>query len=146
MIKATPLQPAIAAGDGPTVLVIDDDVIVRQTLEILLEEHGFGVVTAVDGEDGQRKFHALAPDIVITDIIMPNKEGIELILELRRECPDARIIAISGGGRIGNSDFVTIATRLGADAGLQKPFDPEQLFGTIRSVLARPARAPRQAA
>jgi response regulator RpfG family c-di-GMP phosphodiesterase len=63
----------------PTVLVVDDDTLVRETVRMLLEDHGFRVVTATDGDDGLRKFRQIAPDVVLTDIIMPNKEGIAMI-------------------------------------------------------------------
>jgi len=112
---------------------------VRRAVEMLLEDHGFRVVTAVDGIDGLQKFRQVAPDVVLTDIIMPNKEGIALTMELRREHPESRIIAMSGGGRMGNSDYVTIATKLGADIGLRKPFDDEQLISTVRALLDHPA-------
>jgi len=121
--------------------VIEDDAIVRRALEMLLEEQGFRVVTVVDGIDGLQKFCQVVPDVVLTDIIMPNKQGIALTMELRREHPEARIIAMSGGGRMGNSDYVTIATKLGADIGLRKPFDDEQLISTVRALLDHPVAA-----
>lgn len=126
----------------PTVLVVEDDIVVRQTVTMLLEDDGFNVVTAIDGVDGLRKFRKIKPDIVLTDIIMPEKEGIGLITELRREAKDAKIIAMSGGGRIGNSDFVAIAIKLGANAGLRKPFDDLGLIEIIRTLL-QPASAVR---
>ncbi len=135
MAKTNSPFSSCRAGRRPTVLVVDDDAIVRQTISMLLEDNGFRIVTAVDGVDGLTKFHHRHPDVVLTDIIMPDKEGIALIMELRREHPDAKIIAMSGGGRIGNSDYVRIATRLGADIGLQKPFDEERLISTVRRLL-----------
>lgn len=119
----------------PTVLVVEDDVIVRQAVTLLLEDEGFDVVTATNGVDGLRKFHKIKPEIVLTDIIMPEKEGISLIADLRRGSRDVKIIAMSGGGRIGNMDFVTLATSLGANAGLRKPFDDIELIETIRASL-----------
>src|SRR5260370_41987018 len=118
-----------------TVLVVEDDIVVRQTCTMLLEDEGFDVVTAIDGIDGLRKFHKLTPDVVLTDIIMPEKEGISLITDLRRGSKDVKIIAMSGGGRVGNMDFVTLATALGANAGLHKPFDDLELIETIRALL-----------
>jgi DNA-binding response OmpR family regulator len=124
-----------------TVLVVEDDIVVRQACTMLLENEGFNVVTAIDGIDGLRKFHQINPDVVLTDIIMPEKQGISLITDLRRGSKDVKIIAMSGGGRIGNMDFVTLATALGANAGLHKPFDDLELIETIRSALLEPASA-----
>lgn len=127
--------PRAAAGRSATVLVVDDNVMVLQALEMLLGDYGFTVLTAVDGLQGLREYREHSPDVVLTDIIMPEKEGISLIADLRHEFPDAKIVAMSGGGRIGNSDYVTIAKALGADAGLHKPFDDDQLVETIRMLL-----------
>lgn len=127
--------PTIAPQPPTTVLVVDDDVMVLQALAIMLEDRGFRVLTAVDGVQGLRLYRKHRPDLVLTDIIMPEKEGIALTRELRHEFPDARIVAMSGGGRMGNSDYVAIARALGADAGLYKPFDDEELVGTLRMVL-----------
>jgi DNA-binding response OmpR family regulator len=128
-------------GTPATVLVVEDDAAVRETVAILLEDHGFDVLTAVDGVDGLRQFRLHQPDVVLTDIVMPEKEGIALIAELRRECKHAKIVAMSGGGRMGSSDYVTIATALGADVGLRKPFDDLQLIDTVRALLGRAPEA-----
>ena len=123
----------------PTVLAVDDDVMVLQALSIMLEDRGYKVLTAVDGVQGLRLYRQHRPDLVLTDIIMPEKEGIALTRELRREFPDARIIAMSGGGRVGKSDYVAIARAFGAAAGLYKPFDDEELVAAVRMVLERTA-------
>jgi DNA-binding response OmpR family regulator len=125
----------LRTGARPTVLVIEDNTVVRDTIKMLLEDEGFNVVTAINGIEGLRKFFQIKPDVVLTDIIMPEKEGISLITDLRRESKDVKIIAMSGGGRIGNMDFVTLATMLGANAGLHKPFDDIELIETIRALL-----------
>ena len=114
------------------ILVIDDDYFVRYTLARILRGNGYDVVTAADGEQGMSVFRSAAPDLVITDIIMPNQEGIETIRHMRRERPDARIIAISGGGRIGTLDVLEIAQKLGADEVMHKPFDAAQLLSQVR--------------
>lgn len=133
------------ASAQPTVLLVEDDIIVRNAVTILLEDEGFNVVTAIDGVDGLREFHKIKPDVVLTDIIMPEKEGIGLITELRHESPDVKIIAMSGGGRIGKMDFVSIATALGANIALDKPFDDLQLVETIRALLEPGSSVPAQA-
>jgi CheY-like chemotaxis protein len=116
------------------VLVIDDDVAVRQTIALLLEDAGIEVVQAADGKEGFRAFQRARPDLIVTDIIMPEKEGIQTIIDIRKQDPKLPIIAISGGGRIGNNDFLEIAARLGASTTLPKPFDPEVLVGLVRKL------------
>ena len=130
------MLPSIEPAKPATVLVVDDDPMVLQAMVFLLEDHGFAVLTATDGVQGLHLYRKHRPDIVLTDIIMPAKEGIALTRELRQEFPDARIVAMSGGGRMGNSDYVRIACALGANAGLYKPFDDVELVKTIRALLS----------
>ena len=114
------------------ILVIDDDPIVRHTIQAILEEAGHSVTCAEDGRRGLAAFRRNRPDVVVTDIIMPEKEGIETILELRRIWPEGRIIAISGGGRTEQKDgFLRVAIGCGADAVLAKPFEPEELVALV---------------
>jgi DNA-binding NtrC family response regulator len=120
------------------ILVIDDDVIVRETLVQILEDRGYAVITAEDGKRGVAAFRRDKPALVITDIIMPEQEGIQTITELRRLDPAVRIIAISGGGRIGNTDFLKIAQHLGAADVVAKPFDPDDLVERVGRCLATP--------
>jgi len=143
-ISLSPPSAACPSAAPASVLVVDDDVMVLQALEMLLEEHGFQVHTAVDGIHGLRQYRRHRPDVVLTDIIMPEKEGIALIRDLRHEFPSAKIVAMSGGGRIGNSYYVTIAMALGANVGLHKPFDDDELVDTLRMLLGR-AKAGAQA-
>jgi len=84
---------------------------------------------------GVRIFRSERPDLVITDIIMPEKEGLETIREIRGQRPDAKIIAISGGARIGNMDFLDIAGKLGASEIISKPFDPSDLIKLVSRCL-----------
>jgi CheY-like chemotaxis protein len=119
----------------PLILVIDDDAIVRQSLTLLLESRGYEVQCAPEGRQGLRAFHKRRPDLVITDIIMPEMEGIQTIMELRilsRDCP---IIAISGGGRFGKADFLVVAKELGATVTLSKPFETADLLHAVASCL-----------
>jgi CheY-like chemotaxis protein len=108
------------------ILVIDDDVRVRVTIQRLLEAANFHIITAPSGQAGLKLFRAHEPALVITDIIMPEREGIETIVQMRRERPATKIIAISGGGRIVDPNFLEIAHQFGADGTLAKPFEPEQ--------------------
>ena len=124
------------SGAMQKILVIDDNVVVRNTIVQLLEGEGYQVVSAEDGRRGLSVFRAERPDLVITDIIMPEKEGIETIRDIREVSPNAKIIAISGGGRIGNTDFLRIARQLGASDVIAKPLDPDHFISIIRERLA----------
>jgi CheY-like chemotaxis protein len=118
------------------ILVIDDDVIVRKTIIRLLEDGGYKVLSAEDGLRGMAMFRSERPDLVITDIIMPEQEGIQTITEMRKAKPDAKIIVISGSGRIGNIDFLRIAQHLGASDAIAKPFDRDDLLKRVRCCLS----------
>jgi len=102
------------------ILVIDDDPLVRRTMERLLQKSGYEVRLAVDGIEGLRAFRTQRPDLVITDIIMPQKEGLDTIRLLRTWSPDVKIIAISGGSGTSDADFLKKAAELGASAILAK--------------------------
>ena len=118
------------------VLVIDDDDLVRYTLSKILQRNGYHVATASDGKRAMAVFRDERPDVVITDIIMPEQEGIETIGLLRHQYPQMKIIAISGGGRIRNVDFLEMARSLGADDVISKPFEADELLGRLRRVAA----------
>jgi len=121
------------------ILIIDDEDMVRLTLRKILEQAGHSVTEAADGNLGLEAFKARPPDLVITDIIMPGKEGIETIIEIKRENPDMKIIAISGGGRIGNLDFLAVAGQLGANEVLSKPFQRNDVVTLIDKCLGNEA-------
>lgn len=129
-------RPPTETRAAAKVLVIDDDILVRRTISRILEHGGYQVALAENGAKGAAKFRSEHPDLVITDIIMPEQEGIETIIELRRENPDARIVAVSGGGRLGSMDFLTVARKLGASEILRKPFEPAELLGCVARALA----------
>src|SRR5688572_20817471 len=103
------------------ILVIDDDNLMRYMLERILRSNGYEVVTAADGARGMAVFRSATPDLVITDILMPEQEGIETIRMMRRERPDAKIMAISGGTQLGDFDILSMAGKLGADDVMNKP-------------------------
>ena len=117
------------------ILLIDDEAAFRQVTRQMLEQAGYEVLEAKDGKDGVSVYRTERPDLVITDLIMPEQEGIETIIELRQEDPEARIIAISGGGRITATDFLSIARKFGARHILAKPFRRDQLLEAIRDSL-----------
>jgi DNA-binding response OmpR family regulator len=118
------------------VLIIDDDEQLRALLHEILERAGFAVIEAVNGVEGLKLFRSAPADLVITDLIMPDKEGVETILELRREFPEARVIAISGGGRNSSTNYLPIAARLGARRTLAKPFSRQEILEAVRETLA----------
>ena len=119
----------------PRILIIDDDDQLRHMLCQALEQAGYETVEARDGEEGLARYRAAPTDLIITDILMPGKEGLETIMELRREVPGVKIIAISGGGQTGNMTFLEVARYLGAQRALQKPFELRELLDAIREVL-----------
>ena len=118
------------------VLLIDDDDRVRKTVALMMRELGHEVREADSGITGLRLFHEEMPDLIITDIIMPDMEGVETIIEIRKMRPDIKIIAMSGGGRIRNTDFLKLASAAGATVTLNKPFDDEELAAAISQASA----------
>ena len=119
------------------ILVIDDDPFIRDVLKQTLDRAGHAVVLADDGEEGLRKFREQNFDLVITDLIMPKKEGVETIAELKRVAPSTRIIAISGGYRLPAENYLKIATTLGVNGTLIKPFEKNELMTTVDEVLCQ---------
>ena len=116
-----------------SILVIDDEELTRSFLRTTLERGGYQVVEASTAQEGIRQYHESSIDLVITDILMPDKDGIGLIIELKREFPDVKIIAITGGGR--DLNFLDAAKLLGAHQCLTKPFSREKLLEVIQSSL-----------
>ncbi len=121
---------------GPTVLVIDDDEAVRTSLEMLLDAYGYEVVLARDERQGLAAFRANSPEVVLVDLMMPVLDGMETIAEIRREWPDAYIIAMSGGAGIANWDGLAAARELGADHAIEKPFEADDLLALLREATA----------
>jgi CheY-like chemotaxis protein len=118
-----------------TILIIDDDAPTRRMIGRTLVEAGHHVVEATDGVEGVRQFRASAPDLIVTDIIMPEQEGIQTIAEIRAMAESTSIIAISGGGVGGGQFYLNMAKGLGADATLAKPFRPSELISLINHLL-----------
>jgi len=119
-----------------SVLVIDDDPVFCRVVEGILENDGYAVESVGDAQSGISRFGETQPDLVIVDILMPGKEGIATILELREANPDARILAMTGGGNFAAGDVLRIAELLGADNSLKKPFEPAVLLDTVKRCLA----------
>ncbi|MBP2290478.1 response regulator [Azospirillum rugosum] len=117
------------------VLIIDDDDMVRTMLLRTLTRGGHEAVGARDGIEGVDAFRRNPADLVITDIFMPNQEGLATIMELRRSYPSIKIIAISGGGARASLDVLPVAEALGAQKTLRKPFTPAEVMDAVRDVL-----------
>lgn len=117
------------------ILIIDDEPMIRESLAALFRREGFAVELATDGADGLARFAADPARLVVVDIVMPEKEGIETIRELRAQNAALPIIAISGGGRRGNVPFLDVARKLGANAALAKPFTRAQITDLVRTYL-----------
>jgi DNA-binding response OmpR family regulator len=118
------------------ILVVEDEEDIRGLYSRILKSAGHDVIEAPDGKVGIELYRANPTDLVITDIIMPEKEGIELITELRRDFPDAKIIAVSGGGQVmASATCLLLAKGLGAVRTLAKPFNQQELVDTVREVL-----------
>jgi len=118
------------------ILVTEDEDIVLETMQIMLEEGGHAVTCAANGREALQ-FLADGPyDLIITDIVMPEVDGLELLTEVRKRYPDIKIIAVSGGGRISANDYLQTANVLGADAVMPKPFSMSDLISAVKQVLA----------
>ncbi len=117
------------------ILVIDDEPLMRTFLRATLEHAGYEVKEAPDGNEGLHLFHTYSPDLIITDMIMPDKDGIELIMEIRKSESAIKLIAISGGGYIPAEKYLTLAKALNIDTCLQKPFDSHQIVSAVKKVL-----------
>ncbi len=121
--------------DRATVLVVDDDEAMCDSLKILLETSGFAVIVAENGVRGLQAFRNVSPALVLVDMQMPKLDGVETIGQMRRERRGAKIVAMSAAPRIGNSDILTGARTIGADAAIQKPFDADALLDLLRKLI-----------
>lgn len=117
-----------------TILVVDDNELVRLELAEFLRKRGLAVTEASTGDHGVRVARQSAPDIIITDLIMPDLDGIEEIKQLRVELPKAKIFAMSGGARRRNFDLLKLASKIGADAVFEKPLNMRNVLNAIETV------------
>jgi YesN/AraC family two-component response regulator len=121
------------------ILIIDDDAVIRAALGGLLKSKNYNVTEAKNGNMGISVFRQEKPDVVITDILMPDKEGLETISDIRARDSAVRIIAMSGGGRMRNMSFLKLAIRMGANEVLHKPFRPDDILRLLpQTPAARP--------
>ena len=126
---------------GANVLLVDDDPDLLETLRLGLTRLGYRVVTASDGVQASRRLAEQMPDVMLLDIVMPEKDGLETMMSLRRQHLSVKVIAMSGGGRIGPRDYLDMARLLGAHAMLSKPFSLQEADDAIRSVLAKQSQS-----
>lgn len=118
------------------ILIIDDEPGVLRVLRKILEGVGHSVTEAPDGEVALRHFEGKPADLVITDIFMPGMDGIELLMHIRNTFPDARVLAMSGGGLLSRDQALSDAALLGADQILQKPFSKDEVLEAVNRTLA----------
>jgi len=123
-----------------SILIIDDDAAVSRTLSLILTRAGYHVSTAAGGRRGLELLANGGIDLVVTDIIMPELDGIEAIRRIRADYPGLRIIAMSGGGQIDKAEFLHMAQVLGADRVIEKPVRSERLVELVTAVMAAPPR------
>jgi DNA-binding NtrC family response regulator len=117
------------------ILIIDDEAQIRSMLRLMLERDGYEVVEAPDGIEGIRVYRQKPADLIITDLIMPNKDGIGMIIEIQKEFPDVKIIAMSGGGLNKPEGYLKGAEKLGAVCTLKKPIDREIMLRAVKNTI-----------
>jgi DNA-binding NtrC family response regulator len=121
--------------ENARILIIDDEEQIREMLRQMLTREGYEVAVADNGKEGMKICREQEIDLIITDIIMPEKDGIEMILELRHDFPQLKVIAISGGGRLGPDGYLEMAQKLGAHRTFFKPFNRKEILGAVRDLL-----------
>jgi CheY-like chemotaxis protein len=119
----------------PGVLLVEDDKELREMLKMSLFRSGFTVMEAENGKDAIAHFKPLVTDLVVTDLIMPEEDGLKVVIKLREMKPSIKIIAISGGGKVGPGSYLNLAKALGADAIFSKPFSINDLISKIEYLL-----------
>ena len=134
-LEAADFKKAAAEKTSPVILLIDDEKPFRDVLKQILSRAGYDVVEAADGAEGIDLFYENPVDLIITDIIMPEKEGIETIIELKKVHPEVKLIVMSGGGWYGTGIDFDMAKKLGAHT-LDKPFALQELLDAIVELLS----------
>ena len=119
------------------IMVIDDDSDVRELVCRMLEQDGYAAIPAEGGRQALAQLSACAPDLVITDVVMPEVDGFEVLLKLRLAAPQIGVLVMSGGGRIAPDLYLETARRLGAQAVLCKPFTRAEMLDAVRQALPK---------
>ena len=117
------------------VMIVEDDPALRGMLSEALEKRRYVVITACDGREAIAKFRPSVVDLVITDLLMPEEDGLMVIMKIKEIKPSTRIIAISGGGKAGPGSYLLMASKLGADMVFSKPFLPSELVQKVKEML-----------
>jgi DNA-binding response OmpR family regulator len=120
----------------PGVLIVEDEKELREMLKISLVRHKYTVLEAVNGKDAITHFKPSITDLVVTDLIMPEEDGLKVIIKLKEMKPSLKVIAISGGGKAGPGSYLNLAKALGADAVYSKPFSINELIARIEQLLS----------
>lgn len=121
------------------ILIVDDDATIRLLLRIVFEFSGYEVLEAGDGHEGMEGYRMGSPDLIIIDLLMPRKGGLDTISELRREAPEVKIIAMSGSTQYGDSNLLDVAKQWGAQCAFQKPFQLSEMCEAVRELLHQPS-------
>lgn len=117
------------------ILVIDDDIRIAELIQIWLQEAGYEVLIASDGQEGLKIQRENPVDLIITDIFMPQREGTGVLVDVYDEFPQTKVIVISGGGASDQVDYFELSRLLGAVKVFHKPFDMQELLETVQSIL-----------
>ena len=117
-------------------LIIDDEDLSRMLIDTALKKAGYETTLLKDGQDAEEAIREDTYDLVVTDLLMPGKEGVDVIDDLKQNHPQIKVIAVSAGGVVGHSSYLKLAQAYGADAVLEKPFTAAQLISTVSDVLS----------
>jgi PleD family two-component response regulator len=118
----------------PRILILDDNALMREALREMLDAAGYETVEAEDGRFASQ-IHARTPvDLIITDLFMPETDGLEIIHQFRRQYPDVKIIAVSGGGSRGLVELLAVAQKMGAHRIFMKPFEWEEILAAVHEL------------
>jgi DNA-binding response OmpR family regulator len=119
----------------PGILIVEDDSELREMLKVSFTRRKFSILEACNGKDAITHFKPAVTDLVVTDLIMPEEDGLKVIMKLRELKPSIKIIAISGGGKAGPGNYLNLAKVLGADAVFSKPFSVNEMILKIEELL-----------